>query len=91
MAALGGSAKSWLVLAIAQAITQGQPLFGLSWWPAHAGRVLYLAAEDPERRIWRRLRTLVSRDPACKSALEGRLTVYDLLGHDPYRDRCTGL
>ena len=56
LAVLAGSAKigkSWMLLQLAQAVATGTPFLGQQ---TRRGRVLYLALEDNEARIQRRLR-----------------------------------
>lgn len=58
MAVLAGrpkSGKSWLVLQLAQAVDQGRPFLGRS---TKTGRVLYVALEDGERRVYQRCKIL---------------------------------
>jgi hypothetical protein len=55
---LGGrpkSGKSWLVLQLAMAIDQGRPFLGRD---TRRGRVLYVALEDGERRVYQRCQIL---------------------------------
>ncbi len=60
------------------AVLAGRPKIGKSWWAlghavdiASAGSVLYLALEDPPRRLQRRMRALLGDRPAPR-ALEFR-------------------
>lgn len=54
--------KSWLWLGIALAIAQGSKALGCI--PVEQGLVLYLALEDPPRRLQQRLRMLLGDEPA---------------------------
>lgn len=55
--------KSWLLLGICQAVAAGTPALGKN--PTDRGDVLYLALEDTERRLQRRMRQqLIGNDDA---------------------------
>lgn len=68
LAMLGGrpkSGKSWLMLQLAQAIDEGRSFLGRT---TRRGRVLYVALEDGERRIYQRCQVLRWR-PTSASVL----------------------
>lgn len=60
--------KSWLTLQIALHVARGTPLFG-EYAPRQAGRVTYLALEEPARRTRSRLARFVTdpREPALQN------------------------
>lgn len=60
--------KSWLTLQIALHVARGTPLFG-QYAPRSAGRVTYLALEEPARRTRARLGKFVTdpREPALQN------------------------
>lgn len=63
--------KSWLCLALADAIATGSTFWG---YPVTAGAVLYLALEDNKARLQSRLRAIGSRMPdnlymVCRNAM----------------------
>lgn len=60
--------KSWLTLQVALHVARGTPLFG-EYAPRHAGRVTYLALEEPARRTQARLARFVTdpREPALQN------------------------
>lgn len=74
----GATGKSWLALQIAAAVA-GADTIGIE--PRHAGRVLYLAAEDPAPVLHARLHTLGAvLNASQREALAERLLVMPLLG-----------
>ena len=55
--------KSWLVLSLAVAIAAGGRAFGKIDLEEYQGKVLYLALEDNERRLKKRLNTICKNEP----------------------------
>jgi len=55
--------KSWLVLSLAVAIAAGGRAFGKINLEEYQGKVLYLALEDNERRLKKRLNTICKNEP----------------------------
>ena len=85
LAVLAGSAKigkSWMLLQLAQAVAAGTPFLGKQ---TRRGRVLYLALEDTEARIQRRLRL----QGATPSELENVMIVTQFDG--TYDEFCEGV
>jgi putative DNA primase/helicase len=75
LAVFGGrpkSGKSWLGLQMAQAIDSGQPFLGLD---TRRGRVLYIALEDGERRVYQRCKEM-KWQPA-RAAVSFQIPVFD--------------
>lgn len=71
LAAPPKTGKSWLCLALADAIATGSTFWG---YPVTAGSVLYLALEDNKARLQSRLRAIGSRMPdnlymVCRNAM----------------------
>ena len=71
LAAPPKTGKSWLCLALADAVATGSTFWG---YPVNAGAVLYLALEDNQARLQSRLRAIGSRMPsnlsmACRTTM----------------------
>lgn len=61
------SGKSWLALYLAMRVAEGQPVFGR--FLVAGGDVLYLALEDNDRRLKRRLQMILGPDQAAPARL----------------------